>query len=245
MDRLRSSRPGLLHVIDPFKVPLDQAIIKVQALEEFGFPAVLLASTDYENFTDHMSSYARTLRDVTTLPLVLHFPPRKGCGYPLVKDVDAAIFPFLFGSTDAYFVWESLLETTALMNNDHHDGHAWPSFIYSAALTFGDDAVSQRVMDVYPVGCDRVSLGQLAALVNILKLDMVYLYSRFEKVPSRTIEFLSENIPNDTVLIASGGIRDHKRIDEYLSAGADYVVFCGALECNNWRCVLERIVATA
>lgn len=244
LDYLRSHRGNLLHVLDPFKVPIEQATDKARALSDLEFPALILASTDWENFEDTLNRYIERIRRASeSLPILLHFPPRVGVGMPLVGAADGLLYPFLLESDDPYFVWRSYVDTKERLAQT---ASAWslkpPEFIELAALTFGDDARSKSVMGIDPVETTAQHLGTLSWAIKTLGLDGAYLYSRYAKVPNETCAYFRNRLGPDQLLFASGGVRSAERARELFTAGADFVIFSGALECDNWRPVLESMV---
>jgi heptaprenylglyceryl phosphate synthase len=210
-------------------------------LERNNFPVLILASTDYEDFNIHMPNYIKTIKSNVSIPVILHFPPRLGYGYPLTVNSDALIYPFLLNSEKPYFVWTSLLETQEILLQNSYVVKFLPEFIYSAALTFGKDDVSYDVMQIKPIDQQSLYLEKILHSIKIMGLDMVYLFSRYDRIDLDTINYFSMNLPDDTIIIASSGVKERWQIEEYLNAGADYVVFCGALECENWRPVLKKL----
>lgn len=232
---LRRKKPGCLHVIDPFKVPLEVAVRRARALEDRGYPAVVLGSTDYVEFEQRMPPYISAIKAAVQLPVLLHFPPRHPAGIPFAHNADAIIWPALLGSEDDYFVWKSFLETVTYVSRRNGALDALPECILSAALTFGADDVSYRAMALQPIDSAPRSIATYADIVNLLRLDMVYLYSRYERVPPETCADIRRAIGSERVLIVSGGIRSREQIDTYHRAGADYVAFAGALECDDWQ----------
>lgn len=230
---LRRKRPGCLHVIDPFKVASDVAVRRAQALEERGYPAIVLGSTDYVDFEQRMPPYIAAIKAAVDLPVLLHFPPRHPAGMPFAANADAIIWPALLGSEDDYFVWKSFFETLEYRSRRGLISKSFPEYILSAALTFGADEVSYQAMAVHPI--DPRTIEKYLEVVNLLRLDMVYLYSRHEQVPPQTCRYVRSAMPPDAVLIVSGGIRSRNQIDTYHDAGADYVAFAGALEGDDWQ----------
>lgn len=233
LELLRRKKPGCLHVIDPFKVAIEIAVRRAHALQERDYPAIVLGSTDYSDFEQRMPQYIGAIKAAVDLPVLLHFPPRRPQGIPFASNADAIIWPALLGSEDDYFVWKSFLETLTYGSRRGIASESLPECILSAALTFGADDVSYRAMAVQPI--DPSSIATYLEVVNLLRLDMVYLYSRYEHVPTETCKYISRAIGADQLLIVSGGVRSREQIDAYHRAGADYVAFAGALECNDWQ----------
>jgi heptaprenylglyceryl phosphate synthase len=238
---LRLHRYHPMHVIDPFKVPVQEAVEKAVAVQGLGHPAILVASTDYERFEEHMPGYLAPLKVAVDIPLILHFPPRKGTGLPMVSGADAAMYPALLGSRDDYFVWKSYLETLATLPRRGIAPDQCPEPLLSAALTFGPDDISYGLLGTVPVDDEPSRLAFLADVIRLFRFDMVYLYSRFSAVAPRVCRFFRDHLFPEQLIFVSGGIRTREQIDLYYGAGADFVVFAGALEHPGWRSTLEQL----
>ncbi|MER6910208.1 geranylgeranylglyceryl/heptaprenylglyceryl phosphate synthase [Streptomyces sp. NPDC000594] len=243
--RLRDHPPGPVHIIDPFKVPQREAVEKAAALDALGFPAILLASTDYTAFEDRMEPYVAAIKQVTSLPVLLHFPPRKGIGFPLVTGADAVVLPALLGSTDDYYVWKSYLETllTLPVRLDRED---WPDLLLTVALTFGEDPKTGDLLGTVPVGtAGTAQLDAHLAVTRGFGFHMVYLYSRYATVPLDVVRHFRAGLLPDQILFVSGNVRSRSQITEYVAAGADCVGFAGALEHPDWRTTLKDLADPA
>ena len=156
----------------------------------------------------------------------------------MVPQADGIMLPALLGSDDAYYIWKSLLETFALR---YDDKRPHPQPLLSAALTFGADARSYDRMGTRPVGGDERHLTEYAEMARRFGFDLVYLYSRNENVSPETCRLFREHLDKDQLLFASGRVRTPEQVDSYLNAGADYVVFAGALEHPDWRTTLDQL----
>jgi len=242
---LQQHRSSLLHVIDPFKVPVEQAVKKACALQRYGFAAVILASTDWDDFEGTLDPYVAAVRAAASdLPILLHFPPRLGQGMPMVSSADGLLYPFLLESNDPYFAWKSYSETAELRATRGANGSGnQPAFIHLAALTFGEDRRSNAVMGVDPVEMSEQHLSHLNWGIQMLGLQGAYLYSRCSAVPNEACRYFRTRMRPEQILFASGGVRTAERALELFAAGADFVVFSGALECERWEPVLERLVS--
>ncbi|OLZ73696.1 geranylgeranylglyceryl/heptaprenylglyceryl phosphate synthase [Streptomyces sp. IMTB 2501] len=239
--RLRDSSPGPVHIIDPFKVPLDEAVQKAKALEELGYPALILASTDYESFESRMDPYVAAVKEVTSLPVLLHFPPRKGVGFPLARGADAVLLPALLGSRDDYYVWKSYLETLLTLPGrvDHAD---WPELLLTVALTFGEDRRTGDLLGTEPVVTSTTEqIDRYTAVARSFGFHMVYLYSRNAQVPADVVRYFRKGLDDGQILFVSGNVRRRAHVTRYLEAGADFVGFAGALEHPDWRTTLAEL----
>ncbi|MEU3885196.1 geranylgeranylglyceryl/heptaprenylglyceryl phosphate synthase [Streptomyces sp. NPDC029041] len=239
--RLRDHERGPIHIIDPFKVPLAEAVEKAKLLDALGYPALILASTDYESFEARMIPYVAAIKEVTSLPVLLHFPPRKGLGFPLARGADAVVLPALLGSRDDYYVWKSYLETLVGLPGriDHED---WPELLLTVALTFGEDHKTGHLLGTVPVAtAGTEQIDRYIAVTRSFGFHMVYLYSRYTQVPVDVVRHFRRGLHPDQIVFVSGNVRRREHVTAYLEAGADYVGFAGALEHADWRTTLTEI----
>jgi heptaprenylglyceryl phosphate synthase len=241
LKRLRASRPSLLHAIDPFKIEFTEALDKAHALWHLGFPALLLASTDWHNFESTVGPLVAAIKEqLPSFPVLLHFPPQVGAGLPMVASADSVLYPFLLRSTDPYFVWRSYAETVS-----HWTVAAMtegPEMIDLAALTFGADERSSAVLGVEPTVPSAAEADVLVKLIDLMGLHGAYLYSRCESVPLDVCRQFRDCLHADQVLFLSGGVRCPEQANAFFDAGADFVVFCGALESGDWRHTLDNLI---
>lgn len=230
---LRAHRGRAVHIIDPFKVPVEEAVEKAVAVAEHGAPWLILASTDCPDFTARMATYVPAVAAAVRVPVVLHFPPSPGTGFPVVPGADGYLFPALLRSSSPYYVWQSHLESMATWGAQLPPGD-WPQVVLTAAVTFGEDTRTGDLLGTVPVD-PRTGVDALADDVRRLGFDLVYLYSRHGHVPASTVRALRDRLPAEHMLFVSGNVRDADRVSELLAAGADWVGFAGALESTDWR----------
>lgn len=243
LDLLHRHRGRALHIIDPFKVTLATAVEKARAVREADFPLIVLGSTDYEQFDEHMPGYVEAVREASGLPVVLHFPPAAGAGIPMTANAEAVFLPAILNSSDVHFVWKSLLETFARRGERAANRIRNPEAIFSAAFTFGSDEKSSRHMGTQPTNTDPLSIEVLGSVVRLLGFDMVYLYSRVEGVPRELCRRVREQLHPEQLLFVGGGVRSRRQVEEFLDAGVDFVIFGGALEGEDWREALPALLA--
>lgn len=242
-DLLRKRRPSPIHVVDPFKVPVAEAVEKAVAVAAKGLPFLILASTDYEDFDGWMPGYVARVKAAVDLPVITHFPPRPGAGLPVAPGADGMLCPALLGSRDDYFVWKSIIETVGLLGGRPAEDR--PELVLEAALTFGDDHVSFDALATDPIVPTPESMDAQIGLTRLLALDAVYLYSRFTGVPPEVTRYFRQRLHPDQLIFVGGGIRSRAQVDDHIDAGADYVIFAGALETPDWRPELDRLCAPA
>jgi heptaprenylglyceryl phosphate synthase len=89
------------------------------------------------------------------------------------------------------------------------------------------------------------SMDAQIGLTRLLALDAVYLYSRFTGVPPEVTRYFRQRLHPDQLIFVGGGIRNRAQVDDHIDAGADYVIFAGALETPDWRPELDRLCAPA
>jgi heptaprenylglyceryl phosphate synthase len=241
LTHLREHRPGPVHIIDPFKIPLAEAVDKAAELARLGFAAIILASTDYESFESRMAPYVEAVKKASGLPVILHFPPRKGTGFPAVPGADAMLYPALLGSGDDYFVWKSFLETlTTLPGRIPQED--WPEPLLTVALTFGEDRRTGDLLGTVPVAtASTAELDRHLTVAATFGFHMVYLYSRHSHVPADVVRYFRKGLAPEQILFVSGNVRTRRQITEYIDAGADFVGFAGALEHPEWRSTLAEM----
>jgi heptaprenylglyceryl phosphate synthase len=238
---LRERRRGPLHVIDPYKVPVYEAAEKARAVAALGFPILLVGSTDYADFGQHMPPYLHALKRATDLRIVLHFPPRKGEGVPICEGADAVLRPCVLNSADDYFAGAGGRDGDA--GAFGADEGPYPEVLSSAAFVIGPDSKSYQAVRALPLEESPLEMGRYASVIRANGFDIVYLYSRHARVSPAACRFFRENINPEQLLFVSGGVRSRAQVELYLTAGADYVVFGTALETGDWREVLDEIAA--
>lgn len=241
LEHLRSASGTCLHVIDPYKTRLGEAIEKARALEDLGFPLLILGSTDYCDFEQHVPRFVEALKDAVAIPVVLHFPPRPGRGFPVADEADAVLFTAVLNSSRTYFVWRSYLETLTALARRHPAPLRLPEFLFTAGMTFRPDPVSGAAVGAVPSDETPAALETYASVITTVGFDLVYLYSRHEHVPVELCESLRRRVGPDPLMVASGGVRSRDQIDAYLRAGVSFVAFGGALETPDWRTVLRQL----
>lgn len=237
LTRLRAYRPGLLHVVDPFKIDPAEAVHKADAVTRCGTPALILASIDHQPFDEHMTRYVAAVKSATSIPVLLHFPPVPGHGFPIVPGADAVVLPALLGSEDDYYVWKSHLETFAI----RYGRPGEPEPLLSMALTFGLDHRSYDRMRIRPIRTDVQSMSFYIEVAKLFGFDMVYLSSRHEQVSPQVCRYFRRHLRAEQMLFVSGGVRTRQQVEAYWRAGADYVVIAGALERPDWRAALDGL----
>jgi FAD/FMN-containing dehydrogenase/heptaprenylglyceryl phosphate synthase len=237
---LRRHRSGPLHVIDPYKVPLAQAVAKAGVLADLGHRLLLVGSTDNADFDGHVTPYVAGLRAATDLRIVLHFPPMRGRGAPVCPGADGVLVHTVPNSADPYFVTGCLAETEAALAAL---GTAAPRPLRSASFAFGEDAKTRRAVASVPTTEDPQALRELLRIIREGDFDLAYLFSRHERVNSWVCRFFRDGLAPGQLLFVGGGVRTREQIRTYLGNGADYVVLGGVLETPLWPTALPALLA--
>jgi heptaprenylglyceryl phosphate synthase len=242
LDLLLRSRPGALHVLDPFKIHVEEAILKARTLERFGVAALLIGSTDCVCFEEYVAPYVAHLKSSTRLSLILHFPPKRGIGYRICDKADGVILHNVLNSTDDYYAGRCTVETFDRWVVSSAEG---PEALVSASFTFGPDAETSYAVGAIPTKETSRELARYAESVAKGAFDLAYLYSRHASVPLIACQEFRQRAKPRQLLFVSGGVRTRAQVDAYLKAGADFVVFGTALETKAWRCAVDDILGTA
>jgi phosphoglycerol geranylgeranyltransferase len=236
---LQQYRGTSVHGIDPYKVPVAEAVEKVKALSELGFPVVLINGTDYVAFEEHVGPYLAALRKAGEIKIVLQFPPTKGKGAPFCAGADGIILNVSLHSSDPYFMGEAIGETEAELESTSITPR--PELCLSASLTFGPDEKSFRAGGALPVSESFSMLRGFANRMREGEFEMVELFSRNARVAPEICRFFRGNLRPDQLLFVSGNVRSWTDAHRYLEAGADYVVFGTVLETPHWRRALAEV----
>jgi heptaprenylglyceryl phosphate synthase len=234
VDALRDRAPGVLHVIDPFKVPLAEATEKARALASLGVPVLLVGSTDGVDRAAALGPYIRELKRASGLKLLTHFPPVKGRGHPVVDGADAVFGHVLLNTADAAF-GPRALEMTRRWNARRLE------LVTSGVLTFGRDDRTFAAVAAIPIPTSAAALAAFGTRARRTRYDVVYLYSRSSPVDPRVCTAVRRRLTRSQLVFVGGGVRTRAQIHLYMRAGADYVVVGNALEAPDWRVRLASL----
>jgi heptaprenylglyceryl phosphate synthase len=227
---------SIIHSIDPFKVPLLVAKQKAKLLSTLGCPFLIVASTDFDHQFP-LQEYISTLADSGCPPIVTHFLPRVGVGYPVFNDTSAALCSRVLNAISLYFrgVPHVALAETGLPP-------VGVQLIKSAALTLGSDPKTNSLLDISFVYPSADTIASLLA-ANVGSAEVIYLFSREIRVTPRLCRGVAQFINNRASLFVSGGISEPDEAADLLAAGANYVVVGTALEREDWESVARIIFA--
>ncbi|WP_186827147.1 geranylgeranylglyceryl/heptaprenylglyceryl phosphate synthase [Shimia ponticola] len=229
-------------MIDPFKMPISEIVEKAKFVESMGSPFILLGSTDYVDFDNVMLDVVSEVKANVSLPVATHFPSGKNGGLPYVDGVDFVIAPAIFNSDSPQFLWKCLLETYRDLGVRSSENRSVPVPILSAAATFGIDEKSARYLNVQGLHQNETDAGRLAEFANRFGFQIVYLFSRHGAVEPSMVRSIRAKLADDIMIFVGGGVRVPQDIDDYVSAGADFVVFGTAGEVDDWRNVFSSLL---
>ncbi|MFY1622033.1 geranylgeranylglyceryl/heptaprenylglyceryl phosphate synthase [Micromonospora sp. WMMD735] len=235
---LRAQAPGLLHVVDPYKVPLAEAVEKARAMADLGHPALLVGSTDNPAFDQRVAPYVAELRERTDLPLVLHFPSIPGRGAPLCPGADAVLVHAVLNSVRSFFVTGGLAATARTATALGQDG---PELLRSASFAFGTDGKTHEAVGARPAAEDGRELPRLVAEVAAADFDLAYLLYRHGRVPDRVLRAYRRGLAPQQLLFVGGGVTSYRQVREYHDCGVDWVVVGNGLETADWRDTLHGL----
>ncbi|GGK06725.1 hypothetical protein GCM10010123_40620 [Pilimelia anulata] len=226
---LRAAAPGLLHVVDPYKVPVAEAAAKAAALARLGHPALLVGSTDNPAFDAHVAPYVAELRRHTDRYLVLHFPPVRGRGAPVCPGADAVLLHVVLDSADPY---PGAAADTARAVAELPGP---PVVLRSASFAFGPDPKTAAAAGANPSAEDPAALAPYLDAVAGGDFDLAYLLSRHGRVSRAVCRLFRARLGSRRLLFVGGGVRTAGRVRAYADSGADWVVAGTALERPDWR----------
>jgi heptaprenylglyceryl phosphate synthase len=231
---LGSHSGSIIHSIDPFKVPIAVAKQKAKLLSALGCPFVIIASTDFHR-EFKLQEYISALAESGCPPIVTHFLPRVGIGYPVFRDTSAALCSRLLNAKSPYFrdsaraaFSETVLPTGGVR------------LVTSTALTIGSDPKTSSLLDISFIDPSVRAIAPIIA-AYVGSTEVIYLFSRQYRVSSRLCRGVAQVIRNRALLFVSGGISERDEATNLLAAGANYVVIGTALEREDWETV-ARIV---
>jgi FAD/FMN-containing dehydrogenase/heptaprenylglyceryl phosphate synthase len=235
---LRAQSPGLLHVVDPYKVPPAEAIEKSRAVADLGHPVLLVGSTDNAAFDQQVAPYVADLRERTDLPIVLHFPSIPGRGAPLCPGADAVLVHAVPNSLRSFFVSggtaETVLAAAAL-------GAEAPELLRSASFAFGSDGKTHEAVGAQPTAEGGAELLRLVAAVASGGFDLAYLLYRHGRVPEEVLRAYRRGLASQQLLFVGGGVSSYRQVRQYHDCGADWVVVGNGLETAGWRQTLREL----
>jgi heptaprenylglyceryl phosphate synthase len=237
---LRRHAPGTIHVIDPYKVPVEEAVEKAAALTRLDHRVLLIGSTDNPAFDALVPGYVARLRRTTDLNIVLHFPPVPGRGAPICAGADAVLVHTVPNSTDAYFAGQVLADTERALGELDGDR---PEVIRSASFAFGIDPKTRQAVASQPTAEHGDALERYLHAVRTGGFDAAYLLSRHGQVSLEVCRLFRERLAAHQLLFVGGGVGSRAQVQRYLDGGADYVVFGSALEVAGWRGALHELAA--
>ncbi|MFF3855589.1 geranylgeranylglyceryl/heptaprenylglyceryl phosphate synthase [Micromonospora sp. NPDC002575] len=235
---LRAQAPGLLHVVDPYKVPLAEAVEKSRAAADLGHPVLLVGSTDNAAFDRQVAPYVAALRERTDLPIVLHFPSIPGRGAPLCPGADAVLVHAVPNSLRSFFVSGGTNETAVAAAAL---GGAAPELLRSASFAFGSDGKTHEAVGAPPTAEGGSELPRLVAAVAAGDFDLAYLLYRHGRVPEAVLRAYRRGLAPQQLLFVGGGVRSYRQVRQYHDCGVDWVVVGNGLETAGWRETLREL----
>jgi geranylgeranylglyceryl phosphate synthase family protein len=229
----------VIHAIDPFKIGPDVARRKTALLQEIGSPFVLLASTDFdEEFK--LEEYVNDIRSASELPIITHFPPVVGRGYPIVPNTNAVLLTAVLNSSETYFSCTNLNRRSVRETNFNHG--PFVRRIYSAAITLGNDCKSARLVYARPVGYDTSHIKDYLNRISEEMVTVVYLFSRHAILRPELCTEIRRCLPRNCVMIVSGCISTRHDAERLLEAGAQFAVVGTAFEGKDWEIQMGRFL---
>jgi heptaprenylglyceryl phosphate synthase len=236
---LRRHRRSVIHTIDPFKVRYLEGLEKVAFLGSVS-PFVLIGSTDCPNFA-FVCEYMADLRKRSRVPLLTHFLPQPGSGYPICSHADGFLATSVINSKSNYLACcepgrQSLMETAL-----RHPGARCVSV---SAVTIGEDEKTAEFAQTFTVESEQGRLIELLCSHRQEHVDCYYIFSRKRSLDPELIRAVRQSLGHDAIVFASGCIVRREQAAALFDAGADYVAVGSVLEKADWRDAAERLFLT-
>jgi heptaprenylglyceryl phosphate synthase len=226
-----------LAALDPFRLSIAQIAERIAEMERLGGCAVLLASTDDEQYDAVVPATIGNLQTRCNGTMILeHFRPKPGVGFRRASESSAVIMTRVLSAGESFFRDCRKIEVLGELGDSTQAERLLARVALSAAIVFGTDAKSHRYVSAQPVqeGCPS-TLGVLLEQALEGPLDLLYLYSRHARLSPETVSSVREAVGPTLPVIASGCIRSAIEIHELRDAGASIVVVGSVLEEPDWR----------
>jgi phosphoglycerol geranylgeranyltransferase len=209
-------------LIDPDKLRLNKMNQVIELAREAGVDYFFIGGSLVVN--DMLDSVLKSIKDRCEIPMVL-FP---GNSFQLSYKADALLFLSLISGRNADLLIGKHVITAPFLKVS-------PLEIISTGYMLIDGGISttvQYMSNTTPIPSNKEDIAVCTAIAGeLLGLKMIYMDAgsgALRPVPVPMIEAVSSAI--SIPLIVGGGIKDPRKIEENLKAGADIIVVGNAIE---------------
>jgi phosphoglycerol geranylgeranyltransferase len=209
-------------LIDPDKLRLRKMDQVIDLAREAGVDYFFIGGSLVVN--DMLDSVLKSIKDRCDIPMVL-FP---GNSFQLSYKADALLFLSLISGRNAELLIGKHVITAPFLKMS-------PLEIISTGYMLIDGGISttvQYMSNTIPIPANKEDIAVCTAIAGeLLGLKMIYMDAgsgALKPVPTAMVEAVSSAI--SIPLIVGGGIKDPRKIEENLNAGADIIVVGNAIE---------------
>lgn len=227
---LQGNRGRIIHVIDPYKISIFEAIEKARFFSSI-CPFIIVGSTDNNNFQEVIPGMIQAIKKNVDINVFTHFAPQLHHGYPYCAHADALMATSVLNSGIEYFK-DSSLTRQSLMESSQRIGDM--PIIPCVALTLGEDTKSHKYVNALPVSIEKESVALILDNCELPESGIFYLFSRSTLIDSDLCCYVRTRLNPNVILIASGCVKNKRQADILLDAGADYVAMGTIFETRDW-----------
>lgn len=229
--KLQENKGKIIHVIDPFKSSMAEAVEKAKFFSEV-CPFIIIGSTDNDIYHEIVPEMIQKIKESIDVSIFTHFPPKTEMGYPSCADADAVIATSVLNSGMDYYR-DNSMNRQSLKETVSKGGVI--NIIPCSAITLGDDKKSKKYVDAQPVSSQKQSIDRVLDNFILPSEGIFYLYSRNCLVDTHICKYVRSRVDSRVVLIVSGCIREKEQADCLIESGADYVAVGTLFESMNWK----------
>jgi heptaprenylglyceryl phosphate synthase len=221
--------------LDPFRLQYAQIKERLDLIETLGGEVAFLASTDDERYDEIVPELVARLNACTKTTIFEHFRPIKGVGFRRSSSQGGVLMTKVLTSRESFFRDCGTVQMIGDVSGRSLCERVELKLISSGAILFGPDAKSERYVLADPLLHGSAPDFDQEIIARSGEVDVVYLFSRGERLAYRTVEKARAALPANVAIIASGCVRTPDDVRELRSAGATQIVVGSLLERPNWR----------
>lgn len=219
---LNRSKPGILALLDPDRLPLEKAAGITEFVCTEGISGILVGTSLL--VSPHLDLFIEKIRGVASVPIII-FP---GCSHQVSRKADALFFlSLLSGRNPEYLIGE---QVKAVFLIREYGLETIP--VGYLLIEAGSHTAVEYISATKPIPRLKPEIVVAHALAGEY-LGMKYIYleagsGAAQHVPAEVVRRTKKalNIP----LLVGGGIRDVTAARKILAAGADFIVLGSIIE---------------
>ena len=232
LKKKENNRAGLIVLIDPDKIKLDEVRSKIKIYEEQGTDTFFFGSS--QPVKNDIHTIAQEIRDNTTLPLIL-FP---GSSEQVTPNADGILFITLISGRNPDYLIEHHVRAAPFVKKMGLEvlptGYILIECGYRTSV--------ERVSKTQPLSSSNIENIVAHALAGeMIGMKYIYLEAGSGAINPVSPEIIQAVRANITVpLIVGGGIRTPEYAKKLVDAGADFIVIGNVLEKSDDKNIVQR-----